>query len=409
MNKTFLKTFLSCLTLLLGTPGLLKVALGNPDHELLELHSYNNSNHRPQTLRQIEVPMKLNDSSHPVSKEAFWSYRELQILANGIENTGNRKYSAFPSIVRSSDSTVLISFKVGQSHYKDTGFVGLINYNPITEKVRYKKVILRDSLNSQNTEIFRAPNGDIVIYVDRQIPISSTGKIREGLYELRSFDYGKTWIDRGDVNLIDNVRYGYSLDQVIESDTILALWMTFPELQGANGKRSVSVVKSIDNGNTWSFVKNLTDEFGEYFNECSIQKIGNEFIIIGRLDDKAAAVLFKTDKDFNLLKKENLTNKYSFIGGIGRPKLFLKDGFIYSIMRNVGNLVICKIDPATLNVIKWSELFGQPEKIEDSHYAEHYFQYKHNEEFLNIIDYAAINNGKFPQIIRLGFRWEELK
>lgn len=364
---------------------------------------YSNSiQNEPTIWKESDGEMASDTSVNP--QQIFFHFRKTQILFNANILNG-RKYCAFPSTVKLNDSTVLISYKRGYAHYKDTGFVGLIRYDPRIMKVISRGPIYKTKYNNQNTEILKMPNGDVVIYVDRQMP---GPKKRIGLEELRSTDDGITWKDMGTVGLVNGVQYGYAFDDYIEGHTIYALWMTFPELRGSEGERSVHVVKSNNNGESWTDVKDLTKAYKKAFNESTLVKYNNGFLIVARADEKGSAFIFKTDSNFNLIKEKNLSSVYSCIDAIGRPKLFVKDGSYYMICRNNSCLFFYKINPATLSIEKWARLYRSPGWGGDAHYAESYFQQEGNKTYFNVIDYFPVNS-RFPEIVRFEFKWAELR
>jgi hypothetical protein len=343
------------------------------------------------------------DSTHP--KQITFHFRKTQVLFNANDLNG-RKYCAFPSTIKLNDTTVLIAYKRGYAHYKDTGIIGLIRYNPVTNKVISNRPIYETKFNNQNPEILQMPNGDVVVYVDRQTP---GNKERMGLVELRSSDHGMTWKDKGVVGLIDGIEYGYAFDDYIEGNTVYVLWMTFPELKGSGGKRSVHVLKSTDNGKSWTDVKDLTATFGKAFNECTLEKYHNKFLIVGRLDEKSLAMIFETDNNFNLIKQLSLSSVYSCIGSIGRPKLFIRDGSYYFISRNNGYLFFYRINPKTLEIEKYAKLYKKPGRSSgDAHYAEPYFQQRDDKTYLNVIDYFPVT-GPLPEIVRFEYKWADFR
>ncbi|TAM96742.1 MAG: exo-alpha-sialidase [Chitinophagaceae bacterium] len=364
---------------------------------------YSNSiQNEPTIWKESDGEMASDTSVNP--QQIFFHFRKTQILFNANILNG-RKYCAFPSTVKLNDSTVLISYKRGYAHYKDTGFVGLIRYDPRIMKVISRGPIYKTKYNNQNTEILKMPNGDVVIYVDRQMP---GPKKRIGLEELRSTDDGITWKDMGTVGLVNGVQFGYAFDDYIEGHTIYALWMTFPELRGSEGERSVHVVKSNNNGESWTDIKDLTKAYKKAFNESTLVKYNNGFLIVARADEKGSAFIFKTDSNFNLIKEKNLSSVYSCIDAIGRPKLFVKDGSYYMICRNNSCLFFYKINPATLSIEKWARLYRSPGWGGDAHYAEPYFQQEGNKTYFNVIDYFPVNS-RFPEIVRFEFKWAELR
>lgn len=346
----------------------------------------------------------VNFDSTGLPGQITYRFRKTQVLFNA-NNRDGRKYCAFPSTIKLNDTTVLIAYKRGYAHYKDTGVIDLLRYNPFTRKVISNKPIYETKFNNQNPEILRMPNGDVVVYVDRQAP---GGKERMGLVELRSTDDGRTWKDKGVVGLINGIEYGYAFDDYRDGNTVYALWMTFPELKGSGGQRSVHALKSTDNGKSWTDVRDLTASFGEVFNECTIEKYKDGFLIAGRLDEKSSARLFETDHEFNLVRKADLPSRYTCIGSIGRPKLFVKDGSYYMISRNNSYLFFYKINPGFLEIEKYAELFGKPSSGGDAHYAEPYFQQRDGKTYFNVIDYFPLT-GAFPEIVRFEYKWQDFR
>ena len=81
---------------------------------------------------------------------------------------------------------------------------------------------------------------------------------------------------------INGVLYGYPLDFITEGRTTWQVIMAFGyHLPG--GRWSVDAVRTDDAGRSWSFVRNLTEEFGGIrANESGFVRHGDGFIVTTR-------------------------------------------------------------------------------------------------------------------------------
>jgi len=327
-------------------------------------------------------------------------------------------YLAFPSVVQIDPSTVLISYKRGKAHGGDPGAkLEVMKYDVIKEKELYTKIIGDiDGLIFQMGEWVKFPNGDIINYVDVQkiVPTPNYRKNhRTGVYYSRSLDNGEIFEPMQKMGPVNGIEYGYVFEDIIVGSHVYMLVMTFPELLGKIGEEGwkygkVHVIKSGDNGKSWKFVHNLSMEFGGIdINESSFIKYGEGFIVTTRGYDGQQGV-FQTDNNFKLVKQVNLTENYDCVQGvIGRPRLFLKDGAMYLLGRNVTDpysLNLYKIDPETLHLETYVTLDQRPG---DAYYAEVFFTEKNGKTFFNTITYVK-SVSELPDIIRLEFLWEEI-
>ena len=108
------------------------------------------------------------------------------------------------------------------------------------------------------------------------------------------------------------------------------LVMTFPELVGKIGEDGwkygkVHVIMSDDNGETWTHVRDLSEEFGNIdINESSFMRIDDQFLVTTRGYDGQER-MHLTNDEFKLIKQVNLTEEYTCVNKvIGRPRLFQK-------------------------------------------------------------------------------------
>jgi len=185
------------------------------------------------------------------------------------------------------------------------------------------------------------------------------------------------------------------------------------------GRWSVDVIKSTDNGQSWAFVRNLTEEFGgNPINESAFLPWKDGFLVTTRAyGDKER--IYRTDRDFRKLAEADLSAANPFMEShLGRPRLFARDGNVYLLGRNSRTtqpqgkkmeLGLFKIDPATLRVVRWAVLDNvERANVTDGYYAMPYFQEHDGKTWLNLIDYRGLD-GAHPDIVRHEFDWEEIR
>lgn len=342
------------------------------------------------------------------------------------EGTDN-KYTPFPSILKLSEEKVIIVYKRGTSHMDCEADMEAIVYNPTTEQV-VSRTVLDATVGeaAQNPEIMQMPNGDLMIYLDVQ-RITGSGRQRYGVKQFRSTDQGETWkvlaADGTYKNVEDvpmhgfkiledntGIQYGYTFDDVIVGNDVYMLAMTFAEFNNdkAAPGRSTHIIKSSDNGVTWTHVKNLNEEFNFAFNESSLEVCGNGFMVMTRGDSGAKFRNYLVDAEFNMILEQTYEDYADIMVQCGRPKLFVEDGKYYLLCRNKdANYVMAlyELDPVTLAPVSYISLdqFGG-----DSCYAESFFHEKHGQKFLNVINYGDRSGDGKPDILRTEYVWEEL-
>jgi hypothetical protein len=273
----------------------------------------------------------------------------------------------------------------------------------------------------QMGEWVRFPNGDIANYIDAQSPGSATTRV--GLRVVRSVDGGKTFGPLERVGVIDGVEYGYAFDSIVEGKTTWMLVMTFSNLTGGKSvyptrphAGSVDVVQSDDNGHTWRRVRNLSHEFGDVpINESAFIRQGDGFLVTTRGYDNHER-LHLTDATFRVQRQTDLTAMHPFITShVGRPRLFVRDGQIYLLGRNVSKkgmpmqLALFRIDPETLGATSHVILDNaEMQNVTDGYYAMPWFRGTGEATMLHIVTYKG-RDKQPPDIVHFAFRWDEVK
>lgn len=375
----------------------------------------------------VPNPIKIESATPPGTLEKYVpSYLVEQILSDGFPDN----YMAFPSILKLSDEKVIIAYKATTAHMDVEADLDIIVFNPKTKKV-ISKTTIDGTVGeaAQNPEIMQMPNGDLVIYTDIQ-RVSKEGQQRYGVKEMRSTDGGNTWKVRALDGTYKNVKdvpiheymvltddqgivYGYTFDDITVNGVVYMLAMSFPEF-GSNPGRSVHVIKTEDNGESWIHVKNLTTAFNLAFNESSIEAYKDGFIVNCRLDGNGKkSVSVRTDAEFNKVASYDYADKTDIILTTHRPKLFTENGKYYLLGRNVidGATTLClyEIDPVSLAPLNYIELKNLPGYgAGSSFYAEYYLQEENGVTYFNVITYVDTKTKNKPDIVRYEFLWEEI-
>lgn len=359
-------------------------------------------------------------------------YKQEQTILDSSDfaKANEMAYLAFPTLIRINNHEILISYKRGRAHALDAGaVVEVIRFNTKTNEIVSRQIIGGEpEAIYQMGEWIAFPNGSIGNYVDVQRSVLDKGKKRHhrtGVRWAESKDRGKTFSSMKRLGKIDGVEYGYIFEGVVSNKRVFMLAMSFPELTehksafDEDGKRiygDVSVIASSDNGVSWVHVRNLSREFGGInINESSLIVDGDGFIITTRgYDDKQR--LHRVNKNFKLIREQNLTDKHTIIGRhIGRPRLFSRDGNLYMLGRNHTpegpmELVLLRIDPESLSIERFVVLGPEEGKtLSDGYYAEPYFQKVGEEVMLNVVTYRRVNGKTNADLVRLEFLWDEVR
>jgi hypothetical protein len=394
----------------------------------------------------VLVSVSLVSTAEPASPSVptlvpYYQYVQTLVAAQEMEK---QHYLAFPVMTRLGADDLLIGYKRGYGHAfdKEADF-DLIHFNPVTERLSPQRASLhRDNVDLQNGEFVRFGNGDIACYLDAQSPEKQKGDAeatRMGLVEFRSTDGGKTFKDMGRMGLADGVEYGYAFDHITEGQTTWMLAMTFANLPGGKPAAPprakagwVAVLRTDDNGKTWHCAKNLNDEFKVPLNESAFARCKDGFIFVCR-PYAAQQPVFVTDGGFNVRKQVDWEAQYPFIGqGMGRPRVFEKDGHFYVLARNTYKpgiappppgregsiklaasnrmkLSLLRFDPETLAITKHVILDNaENQNVISAYYAMPWWEQKRGKPYFNLVTYKQIN-GRMPDILRMEFDWDEVK
>jgi hypothetical protein len=346
--------------------------------------------------------------------------KEQQIVVAAADS-GSWPYLAFPALLDRGDE-ILVSYKRARSHAQDPGAaLDLVRLDPVSGRASGRRALAQqDGHIMQMGEWVRFPNGDVANYIDAQVPGAPT--TRAGLRVVRSVDGGQTFGPLERVGPVDGVEYGYAFDSLAEGRTTWMLVMTFANLPGGKPAPrarapagSVDVIRSEDHGRTWQFVRNLSREFGDVpINESAFIRAGDGFLVTSRGYDERER-LHLTDGDFRLRRQSDLTATHAFIAShVGRPRLFAREGQVYLLGRNVREkgrmqLALFRLDLATLGVASYATLDNaEGANVSDGYYAMPYFRGEGADTRLHVITYKALRPQP-PDLIRLSFRWDEVK
>lgn len=378
-------------------------------------------------IDDIGIPTPVVEKAALPKLEAFTpTYMVSQLLADGMDTT----YLAFPTILKLSNEKVLIAYKATTAHMDVEADLDLIVFNPTTKEIVRKTTIdATPGEAAQDPELLQMPNGDIVIYLDVQ-RVKPEDQQRFGIKELRSTDGGATWkvlAADGSYKPVDQVGkhgykvleddkgivYGYTFDDAIVGNEIYMLAMSFPEF-AANPGRSVHLIKSRDNGASWQHVKNLSVEFDFKFNESSLERYGDGFIINCRADITRVPKNFYVDMEGNMITSYDYEGYRDLIKTTNRPKVFAENGRYYLLGRNIlpNSTCLClyEIDPVTLMPLNYIQLRDLPgHSHRDSFYAEYYLQTgADGKTYFNVITYDDVITEGYPDIVRYEYDWNEL-
>lgn len=347
--------------------------------------------------------------------------KEQQMVVASADS-GSWPYLAFPALLDRGDE-ILVSYKRARSHAQDPGAaLDVVRLDPVSGRASGRRALAQlDGHIMQMGEWVRFPNGDVANYIDAQVPGAPT--TRAGLRVVRSVDGGQTFGPLERVGPVDGVEYGYAFDSIAEGRTTWMLVMTFANLPGGKPAPrarapagSVDVIRSEDHGRTWHFVRKLSREFGDVpINESAFIRAGDGFLVTSRGYDERER-LHLTDGDFRLRRQSDLTATHAFIAShVGRPRLFARDGQVYLLGRNVREkgrpmqLALFRLDLATLGVASYATLDNaEGADVSDGYYAMPYFRGEGADTRLHLITYKALRPQP-PDLIRLSFRWEEVK
>lgn len=339
------------------------------------------------------------------------AYRIEETIVS-YRGTGTMDYLGFPAIVPSGEDEIMLSYKRGMDHGWDPGAVlEIIRFDLKSGKAIQEPIQLGipDRIMEMG-EWVRFPDGTLGTYIDAQRTNDQRQAIRIGLRGAISRDNGQSFGPLERVGVIDGVEYGYLFNSTIVGQRLYALIMTFEYLAG--GRRSVDALYTDDNGTSWHFLRNLSEEFGNIrINESSLIPYKDGFIVATRGYDNIQR-LHQVDKEFNLLRQTNLTEETPTVGShIGRPRLFTYAGKHFLIGRNWRNvdrsipmeLALLRFDPETFKVEEHFVLDNDAQgNVTDGYYTCPIILDTGDRKWLNVFTYKGLF-GNSPDILRLQF------
>ena len=339
------------------------------------------------------------------------SYRIEETIVS-YRGTGTMDYLGFPAIAPSGDNEIMLSYKRGTDHGWDPGAVlEIVRFDLKSGRAIQAPIQLGipDRIMEMG-EWVRFPDGTLGTYIDAQRTNDQRQAIRIGLRGAISRDNGKSFGPLERVGVIDGVEYGYLFDSAIVGHRLYALIMTFEYLAG--GRRSVDALYTDDNGKTWHFIRNLSQEFGDIrINESSLLPYKEGFLVTTRGYDLKARI-HRVDREFRLIKEANLTETTSTMDGyVGRPRLFTYGGSYFLMGRNFKppyreipmELGLFRLDPEKL-VVEQSFVLDNAEQgeVTDGYYTCPIIVDTGDRELLNVFTYKGLF-GNSPDILRLQF------
>lgn len=343
------------------------------------------------------------------------------------KNLEGKNYLAFPAVLRLSDEKVLITFKRGTSHGSDReADCDALVFNTVTNRVTdHFRLGSIPAKKFQLTVPMKTADGAIRLYTDMQNQGQDNKNYREGMHYSTLKADGRSTEEWKRLPEIGGIEYGYPFDFIVEGKTVYMLAMSFGYRPGSTW--SVAVLRSDDGTATWKFVKDITAALGGGpINESSFVRAGSDFLIACRGYPGQSTRIARFDKSFNLLKVADLTGSDKSLSNyIGWPRIFLRDGQAYVLGRIWPNLPgqplpngmkdsrlgLVRIDLQSLTVTNVSLLDNADGllPVKDAYYAAPYWQKTGDETWFNTITYRSAGAAEAPDIIRLAFRWEEVK
>jgi len=237
--------------------------------------------------------------------------RAQRVLLAAKAQPAEFRYPAFPTLLRVGPDEALIAFKVGRSHATDAGAAIEVVRHRLSsgETTSLQRLVAPEPKLYQMGELAQFPDGSIGLHIDVQSVGWDGRHYRAGAETFRWNATAGKFEGPSALGPIDGVLYGYPLDFVSEGRTTWQLIMAFGYHQ-PGGRWSVDAVRSDDNGRSWRFVRNLTEEFGGIRgNESGFARHGDGFVISTRGYDRIER-LHRTDRDFKVVQQTDLTGKY---------------------------------------------------------------------------------------------------
>ncbi len=312
---------------------------------------------------------------------------------------GTRDYCAFPSILEQADGSILCVWKEGAAHMGDEGVTKYLLMEPSGRILGSGTAAAVPGFNTQNAELLRLRDGSVRCWVDVQD--YQSGKTRTGA---RRYDWRDgTFVPvPGVLTDTDGKRYGYVFDGMPWRERDWMLAMTFPELNAQNPEKAVHLLVSGD-GETWTDTACLDALLGASLNESSFATLNEKLYVFCRGYD-ARGYMAVLDADGKPLAGRAFTEADG-IRQTGRPKLFVRDGVLFGLMRNAAggvlSLDLIEFDAETLAVRARFVLDDACPVPAHGYYAEPYFDGSE----LCVVTYLTKSPQMQPDIVLLRTNW----
>lgn len=331
------------------------------------------------------------------------------------------RYAAFPTLLRMGQDEVWLAYKTGRSHATDAGSAIEIARHTLSSgrTELLQRLVAPEPQLYQMGELVRQPGGAVEVHIDAHHVGWDGRHYRTGAECARWDAAAKAFGAPLRLAPVDGVLYGYPLEFAAVGRTVWQLTMAFGYHQ-PGGRWSVDALRSDDDGRSWHFVRNLTEAFGGIrANESGFVPYDGGFIVATRGYDRIVR-LHRTDDAFRILRQADLTGRSPFVHSyVGRPRLFVRDGAGYLIGRNWTKpadkpgspmqLCLLRFDPETLAVTGCAVLDNaEGRNVTDGYYAVTTFSGEGRDAVLHVFTYRALNKQP-PDIVRLDFRWEDVR
>jgi hypothetical protein len=351
--------------------------------------------------------------------ERLPNHRSQVYIARSDEQPADFRYLAFPSVLVMAPDEIWVAYKAGRSHAHDVGAAIVVASHRLSTGATKVLQVLKPPAGEiyQNVELGRLADGAVTVNIDvqRSGRPKENAVFRKGAVTFRWHPEQRVFTGPVAFAAINGVLYGYPFDFVTEGKTTWQLNMTFEYLPG--GRRSVDVLRSDNNGATWSFVRNLSQEFGNIrSNESGFMRYQDGFIVVTRTYGHHL-LLHRTDREFRPKLQADLTELYPFVNSpTGRPRVYTRDGNGYIISRNrvrAANkhmqLSLFRFDRDTLAVTGHVVLDNREDAVVgDGYYAVPVWAERDGRTWLHVVTYTG-RGSPSPQIVRFDYLWDEIK
>lgn len=178
-----------------------------------------------------------------------------------------------------------------------------------------------DDLSPVEPWLMQAPNGDLLMQCWKA-DIEDYSTASGGSWQMRSTDGGSTWSSLAQINFVDIANDDLVFmtdDHFILDGVIYAGFREFQD-QDSDPQRN-GLVKSADNGATWTLVAYITD-FSDNTIEVGFEYVGNNRIVAFIRGRSNAKTLYGVSDDLGATW--DLEEIHGTTGIVGRPRIFTR-------------------------------------------------------------------------------------